>query len=88
MADKILCPVMGCKWEMDVTPPEVPAGALAEVFGWGEVERDTEAHLKTHSVLEWSTTVAEMRKLNLSLVQQLAEMGKAIDQLAQRSAAR
>jgi hypothetical protein len=76
----IHCPIDVCPWEHTVLPvdPRWGPGALASVFGEGimqqhainsrnqETERELEAHLKTHSVLEWVKCVQRLKaQLNI-----------------------
>lgn len=72
MTALIECPLSGCDWETDATPPQVPADALSAVFGPGvltatsafghamDVERRLREHLGTHRLEEW---VAEITRL-------------------------
>jgi hypothetical protein len=71
--NRIDCPL--CDWHMDAEPPDVGAGMLAEVFGLGvmqaiahndhlqKVERDLQAHLNSHPLVEWVRKVAELTAL-------------------------
>jgi len=94
MAKEVRCVVLECSWSIDVTPPDVPAGMLAEIFGPGVVaashahaealrrERETEQHLKSHSVIEWVNTVNYWRGEYAKQVNNLIEVTEAFTSAA------
>jgi hypothetical protein len=70
---RINCPL--CDWHLDPEPPDVGAGMLADVFGIGvmqqiafndhlqKVERELQAHLSSHPLVEWVRKVADLTAL-------------------------
>lgn len=84
-----LCPVLDCPWSIDTTPPDIGDGALAGMFGWGVMaathrhtvaidnERKIEAHLKSHTVIEWVNTINALREALAAQVRMTVEMGEA-----------
>jgi hypothetical protein len=83
------CPVLECEWELDTTPPDTAPGALADVFGWGVValhhrntvatnnERKAEAHLQSHTVIEWMNTVNALREALAGQIAMTIEVSNA-----------
>ena len=81
------CVVDDCPWELEDRHPEVSMDALATVFGRGvmssiardqhhrQIEEATDAHLKTHSVLEWARTVSRLRSELAAARSAVAEVG-------------
>lgn len=69
------CPVDDCDWYLDEAPVDerLGMGTLADVFGFGviaahalnerarTVEAELNAHLDSHTVLEWVRTVERLR---------------------------
>lgn len=65
------CPI--CDWKHEAERPQVPAGALASVFGPGvmsavamqqhaqDIERALDAHFRTHSTVDWVRATARLR---------------------------
>lgn len=96
MTTVIRCPVHECDWSLDTTPPPTPDGALADVFGWGVVsathraqalrdnELKAEAHLKSHSMVEWVATVNHWREALAKQVAAMVEMTEAFTAAAKR----
>lgn len=92
----IKCPVLDCAWEIDTTPPDIGDGALADVFGWGVMaathrhtvaidnERKAEAHLKSHTVIEWVNTVNSLREALAAQIRMTMEMGEIFTAEASR----
>jgi len=72
MNTRIDCPL--CDWHLDAEPPDVGFNALGDVFGLGvmqavaynqhqqKVERELNAHLGSHSLVEWVRKVAELSR--------------------------
>lgn len=83
------CPVLGCPWSIETTPPTTGDHVLAEVFGPGimaahhrntvaiDNERKAEAHLKGHSVIEWVNTVNALREAYAGAIAQVVEVTEA-----------
>lgn len=83
---EIDCPVHGCDWSLDATPPQVEAGALASVFGVGavasvaafqhnhKIEDELQRHLDGHTTLQWARTVAKLRQERDLAVEGLREV--------------
>ncbi len=76
------CPI--CDWKHEAERPQVPAGALASVFGPGvmsavamqqhawDIERALDAHFRTHSTVDWV-------KATVALRARVAELERAAD---------
>lgn len=75
-----LCPVFGCGWKLDVTPPGVSLPLIApygmtpaqHIYEYAKAENaahdvTVEKHLKTHTVMEWLTTIEYHRALLASV---------------------
>lgn len=69
------CPVLGCAFTLDTSPPDLPPeGVLAGIFGPGvltatwthqhaqNLETHLKTHLKTHTLVEFMRTMNELRQ--------------------------
>lgn len=86
----ISCPVLDCTWSIDVTPPATGDRVLAEIFGPGVMaahhrntvaadnERKADAHLKSHTVIEWVNTVTALREALAAQVQATVHLTEAL----------
>lgn len=82
--ETVACPL--CAWRHEVKPldPRLNASTLASVFGPGimlqnainqratETERALEAHLKTHTLVEWVSEVTRLRRIEATALDLLA----------------
>lgn len=77
------CIIVGCDWAHELKPP-TPSGDhvrdLLQHNGWlGRVERGLEAHLKTHSLVEWAQTVMIWKSRSEAASAKLLEQAKELE---------
>lgn len=63
------CPITNCPWHIDVTLPDVPATALANVMSAETIARYREwidaeigMHLAGHDMVEFVATIVQLQK--------------------------